>query len=122
MTEHLVYRLNAKAITAEEFEARLDRVWSRIQDDPAAARRLQNLRIPPDEFRNRPRADCIGLTKTRDGGLSGLETVAASIVSGIAVKLFESFIIPAIMKGLNREDVVLESREKSQGPRHHEPN
>lgn len=108
-----LYRLNTGAINAEQFESRLDQAWSQIQSDPVVASRLRTLGINPEEFKGKGRREFITIDQRSQAGLTGLETLGVNFLVGVSLKLFEAFILPYIVKGLNRDDIQLEKTAKA---------
>src|SRR5262245_25996576 len=104
-----IYRLRIAAITGEEFEARLDRAWLKLQADPSMANQVSRDGIDISTLLGRRRDEFIDVKLGSRAGLTGLETVVVNVIAGITIELFRSVLLPAITKGLNREDVVLES-------------
>ena len=115
MAESSVYRLNSKTITGDRFEARLDQAWLRIQSDPDIASRLSSIGLDPANFRGKSRQEFITVDKRSRAGMTGLETVVVNFASGAAIKLFEVYVLPYIKRGLNREDVELDSKKAKGG-------
>jgi hypothetical protein len=112
--QRIICHLNAQAITATEFERRLDAAWSKLQADPQMSTRLKGMHLDASELEGKARDDVIQIVSGRDAGLTGLETIAINIATGVAVKIFEAVILPAIVKGLNREDVKVQSKTEAQ--------
>lgn len=116
MADSKLYQLNANAIDAQKFEARLDQAWSQIQS-PGAEKRLRDLGLDPAEFQGKSREEFITIDRRSQAGFTGLETLAVNFSVGVALKLFEKFILPYIERGLSRDDVQEASKkpEKAQG-------
>jgi len=89
---------------------RLDAAWSKLQTDPKMSKRLKEMNLDPAGLERTDRKEVIQVVSGSEAGFTGLETVALNVAAGIAVKIFEAVILPAITKGLNREDVKIHGK------------
>jgi hypothetical protein len=109
-----VLRFQLRELKADDFETELYRVWNDFQrdliSDEDLRRRLENARIPPNDIQGCAVSDLFEVRQC-SAGLTGLETVLVNVAAGIALKLFEVFILPELRRGKKTEAIQESGRE-----------
>jgi len=106
-------RYSYKNINQSELEAKLDELWTQLEQDSELVAEARKLRIPLEDLRGKKRGDVIAVTKEGEGfdpATTALIVAFAPVAAKVARDLWTKLLLPRILKAKGKDALTPKKR------------